>query len=429
MPDSLVRRAAVLGAGTMGSQIAALLASRGIACDLLDLPAEPDRDRLAQEAKLRLTGMRPPPLEDPAALDLITPGNLADDLPRLGDADWVIEAVSEDLETKRRIWASAAPHLRPGSIASSNTSGITISSIAKALPQGLRPRFLGAHFFNPPGHMRLLEVIPSDETDREVVTELSRFAEDVLGKRVVIARDVPNFISNRVGVYSLMVALRAMEELGLKPDQVDSITGPAMGRPRSATFRTLDLVGLDVLVRVCENNRIVAENASDREIFSVPSYLQRLVERGWTGEKAGQGFYKRLKEDGKSRVLAVDIETFQYRDRTAYSAKSLDAALEVEEPEDRLRTLVGGADQAGRFAWRVLSQTMAYAARMVGVASDDTASIDAVMRWGFAWEVGPFQAWDALGVSDTVTRMKSDGLALPPWVEKQAVEGRRFDPC
>ena len=429
MPDSLVKRVAVLGAGTMGSQIAALLASKGIACDLLDLPAEPDRDRLAQEAKRRLTGMRPPPLEDQSALDLITPGNFADDLSRLGDADWVIEAVSEDLETKRQIWASVAPHLRSGAIASTNTSGITISSIAQALPKALRPRFLGAHFFNPPGRMRLLEVIPSDETDREVVTELSRFAENVLGKGVVIARDVPNFISNRVGVYSLMVGLRAMEEYGLKPDQVDSITGPAMGRPRSATFRTLDLVGLDVLVRVCENNRIVAEGASDREVFSVPSYLQQLVERGWTGEKAGQGFYKRVKEDGKSRVLTVDLKTFQYRERAAYGAESLDAALEVQEPVERLRSLVAYSDTAGRFAWRVLSQTMAYAARMVGVASDDTASIDKVMRWGFAWEVGPFQAWDALGVADTVNRMKSDGLALPPWVEEIAAKGRRFYPC
>ena len=415
-----VNRAAVLGAGTMGAQIAGLLASNGIACDLLDVPDSPDRDGLATGAIERLPGLRPPALDSPDALHLIRPGNIADDLPRLAQADWVIEAVSEDLAVKSRLWTNMAEHLRPDAIASTNTSGIAIASIALALPAEVRRRFLGAHFFNPPRHMRLLEVIPTPETAPGVTAALSRFCEDALGKVVVTAKDVTGFISNRVGVYALMAAVRAMDKFNLGPDEADSITGTAMGRPRSATFRTLDLVGLDVLVSICDNNAAAADEAWEREAFAVPDYIRKMVELGWTGDKAGQGFYRRLKEDGETKVLVLDPETLQYRERRRLRAESLTAALATDDPASRLEVLLGHEDVAGRFAWRALSRAMAYAAQMVGVVTDDLESIDKVMRWGFAWEIGLFEAWQALGISATAERMRADGLELPQWVERMA---------
>ncbi|MBI4337591.1 MAG: 3-hydroxyacyl-CoA dehydrogenase [Chloroflexi bacterium] len=421
-----VRRVAVLGAGTMGAQIAGLLASLGISCDLLDLPSEGRPSRLAEEAKKRLLTLRPPPLYGPDALELVRPGNFKDDLPRLAEADWVIEAVAEKLEVKRQLWAGAAAHLRPEALASTNTSGILIAAIAEALPPSLRRRFLGTHFFNPPRYLHLLEVIPGPETDPEVLTTVCRFAEVVLGKGVVIARDVPNFIGNRLGTYGLLVTLRAMEELGLQPDEVDGVTGPAMGRPGSATFRTLDLVGLDVFVAVCDNVRNGAAEEWERTAFDVPPYIREMLRRGWLGEKAGQGFYQRVQANGETQVMALQLDTFEYRPRRGLQAASLAAVRDVEDPAQRLRLLVGSNDAAGRFAWRVLSSLLAYAARKVGEVADDIVSIDRAMRWGFGWELGPFETWDALGVATTVERMRADGLAVPQWVADLAERGETF---
>ncbi len=422
----MIRRAAVLGAGTMGAQIAALLAGHGIPCDLFDLPSEGQRNRLAEEAKRRLATIKPPPLLSPESLNLIRPANFSDDLSRLEEADWVIEAVTENLDTKRELWAQAAPFLRADVIISSNTSAIPVASIADALPKKLRRRFLGTHFFNPPRYLRLLEVIRTPDTDPKVAAAIQRFAEQVLGKGVVYAHDIPNFIANRIGAYGLMITLRAMEEFGLGPDEVDSITGPAIGRPSSATFRTLDLVGPDVQTYVCENMRQSVTEAWEQEAFKVPSYLRELVKRGWIGEKAGQGFYKREVKDGETQILALQLDTFEYRPRRRVQAASLAAVQDVEDPGERLRTLVAAEDTAGRFAWRVLSQVLAYSAQKVEEIADDIASIDRAMRLGFGWEIGPFEIWDALGVSATVERMQADGVAVPTWVEKMAAEGAPF---
>lgn len=427
----IVRRAVVLGAGTMGSQIAALLASEGVRCDLLDLASEGGegtRSRLAEEARRRLLELRPPPLDTPDALDLIRPGNFSDDLDRLERADWVIEAVAENLEIKRELWARAAPHLPAGAIASSNTSGIPIASIAEALPRGLRERFLGTHFFNPPRYLKLVEVIPTADTEPEVVDAISRFCEEVLGKGVVVAHDVPNFIANRVGCYGIMVTLRAAEEFGLGLDEVDAITGPAMGRPKSATFRTMDLVGIDVFVNVSDNMRGYARESWEREAFETPPYLRELVKRGWIGEKGGQGAFKRVKEAGETRILVLEPDTFEYRPRRLFDAPSLAAIEDVGQVEKRLRMLVGSDDRAGRFAWRVLSQTLVYAARMVGEVADDVASIDKAMRWGWGWDLGPFETWEGLGLPETVARMQADGLDVPGWVVGLADKGGSFYP-
>ena len=427
----IVRRAVVLGAGTMGSQIAALLASEGVRCDLLDLASEGGegtRSRLAEEARRHLLELRPPPLDTPDALDLIRPGNFSDDLDRLERADWVIEAVAENLEIKRELWARAAPHLPAGAIASSNTSGIPIASIAEALPRGLRERFLGTHFFNPPRYLKLVEVIPTADTEPEVVDAISRFCEEVLGKGVVVAHDVPNFIANRVGCYGIMVTLRAAEEFGLGLDEVDAITGPAMGRPKSATFRTMDLVGIDVFVNVSDNMRGYARESWEREAFETPPYLRELVKRGWIGEKGGQGAFKRVKEAGETRILVLEPDTFEYRPRRLFDAPSLAAIEDVGQVEKRLRMLVGSDDRAGRFAWRVLSQTLVYAARMVGEVAADVASIDKAMRWGWGWDLGPFETWEGLGLPETVARMQADGLDVPGWVVGLADKGGSFYP-
>lgn len=422
----LVRHAAVLGAGTMGLQLAALLAGQGISCDLLDLPSEGRRDRLAEEAKRRLPRLRPSPLYSLEALDLIRPGNVADHLARLGEADWVIEAVAERLDVKRDLWGRVAQYLRADAIASTNTSGIPIAAIAEALPPERRPRFLGTHFFNPPRYLRLLELIPTKATDPAVVAAIRGFGEQVLGKGVVVACDVPSFIGNRVGVYGLMTTLRAMEALGMAPDEVDGVTGRPMGRPGSATFRTLDLVGLDVVMDVCDNTRAALADPQEKAAFEIPPYLREMVKRGWTGEKAGQGFYKRVESGPEPQVIVLQLDTLEYRPRKRLQAPSLAAVQEMEDPGERLRTLVYAEDVAGRLAWRVLAPVLVYAAQKVGEVADDIASIDQAMRWGFGWELGPFEAWDALGISKTVPRMQADGLAVPEWVVRLAESNGSF---
>ena len=425
----IVRRAAVLGAGTMGAQIAALLANQGIPCDLLDLAsdaADQPRNRLAEEGKERLLKLTPSPIYGRDVMDLIRPGNFSDDLPRLREADWVIEAVVERLDVKQAIWGQMAEHLRPDVIASSNTSGIPIRSIVEKLPLAVRRRVVGTHFFNPPRYLRLLEVTPTADTDPAVVEAISRFAEHGLGKGVVVARDVPNFIANRIGCYGFTVSLRAMEEFELGPDEVDTITGAPMGRPNSATFRTLDLVGIDVFVQICDNTVGFVTEDWEKEAYQVPGYVRKLVENGWTGDKGGQGFYKRVREGGATQILTLDPATMEYRPRRRAGEPSVAAAAAQDDVGARIRGLVEADDRAGRFAWRVLSQMLAYSAQKVGEVCDDIDSIDRAMRWGFGWELGPFEAWDAIGVAESVRRMAADGVDVPGWVTDMAAKGESF---
>jgi 3-hydroxyacyl-CoA dehydrogenase len=424
----------------MGSQIAGHLANNGIKCFLLDLAPSvsagagdgkdgrkrPGRSQLAEAAMDRLLKLKPAPLYSNDVLKLITPGNFEDDLARIGEADWVIEAVAENPAIKAQVWSRIAPHIRPDAIASTNTSGIPIGSLAQALPADLRRRFLGTHFFNPPRYLHLLEVIPAADTDPNVVADISRFAEQVLGKGVVVARDIPNFISTRIGCYGMMAVLEAMEEFGIGPDEADSITGPAMARPRSATFRTLDLVGLDVFVDVCANVSRSVSDEAERKAFLPPQYFHQLIGRKWLGEKSGQGFYKRVQQDGKTEILALDPKSLEYRPQKRMQSAALAAVRDIEDPGERLKTVVNADDVAGRFAWRVLSRLLAYSAGKVGEVADDVASIDRAMRWGFGWELGPFETWDALGVKPTTERMRADGLNIPGWVEDLAATDGKF---
>ena len=411
----------------MGAQIAAYLANRGVPSDLLDLRSEGERPSvLAEQAKERLKSHRPPPFESASALDLVRTGNFEDDIERLSQADWVLEAVVERLDVKLAVWKSAARHVRPGAIVSTNTSGIRIADIAKAIPPDMRSRFLGTHFFNPPRYLPLLEIIPTPETSREVIASIKSFAAEVMGKGVVTAHDVPGFITNRVGSYAFQVAIAAAEEFSLGFDEIDAITGPAMGRPNSATFRTLDLVGLDIYADICDNLRELLEPRWERDAFKVPEYVRKMLERGWLGDKSGQGFYKRIRDAGRSEILVLDPVGFGYRPRRHQDSETLKAASEEEDVATKLRVLVSGVELENQVAWRILSQVLAYSAHKVGDVADDIISIDRAMRWGFNWSLGPFEMWDAIGLGLSVERMQSDMLDVPAWVLSLAESGLGF---
>lgn len=417
-----IRKAAVLGAGTMGAQIAAHLANNGIQCLLLDMvpkdagdnPAE--RNRLAVDALKNLPKMKPAPLYSAEAAALITPGNFADDLDKIKDVDWVVEAVIENLDIKRDLWGKVAAVLGPDTVASTNTSGIPIKDIAEGMPADFRRRFLGTHFFNPPRYLHLLEVIPLEDTDPAVVRRMSEFAERVLGKGVVVAKDTPNFIANRVGTFGLLETLRAMEEHGLRADEVDAVTGPVMGRPRSATFRTLDVVGIDVFAFVADNLHKTAPEQWERDAFALPPVIKELIERGWLGEKTRKGFYERTRVDGKTEILVLDTETMEFVPRRRLNAPSLTTLRAVEDVRQRMKQLVSAPDAAGRFAWTVLKRTLLYTAKVAQEMADDIVSIDRALKWGFGWELGPFEVWDAIGLKSSVKRMREEGEEIPDWV-------------
>jgi 3-hydroxyacyl-CoA dehydrogenase len=438
-----IRRAAVLGAGVMGSAIAAHLANAGIPTFLLDVvpPELTDddrrkgftrdapgfRNRIAArglEAALRAS---PPAFFSPADARLITIGNIEDHLAWLSDADWIVEAVVERLEVKTDLLARVEAHRTPGSLVSSNTSGIPIRRLAAGRSDDFRRHFLGTHFFNPPRYMKLLELIPGPDTLPDSMRAMAEFGERVLGKGVVLAKDTPNFIANRIGTFGLFAAMRLMTEGGYTIEEVDRLTGPAVGRPRSATFRTADLVGLDTVLQIAAN---IAEGVSDdeeRRAYAVPPFLAELVRRGWLGEKSGQGFYKRVKGAGGSEILVLDYTSMEYRPQRAVSFPSLDAAQGVEEAAARIRALASADDRGGRFVWQALREVVHYAARRIPEIADELTSVDRAMRWGFGWELGPFEVWDALGVEPAARRMEREGWELPPLVRRLlATEARSF---
>ena len=398
----------------MGAQIAALIASRGIPCDLLDLDTT-----LADRAKQRLPTLRPPALDHPRALTLIRPGSFAADLPRLARADLIIEAITERLDPKLNLWATAAPHIRDTAILTTNTSGIPINRIAAALPPSARPRFLGAHFFNPPRHLPLLELIPATDTAPATIAALRHFAQDTLDKRVIIAKDVPGFITNRIGCYYFLATMRAADQFNLAPDQADAISGPLIGRPASAIYRTLDIVGIDILADICDNTRSALTSDWERAAFDPPPYIRQMLTRGWLGDKSGQGFYKRERSNNKSRILTLHPRQMRYHERQP-RPQSLAHLQSIESAPQRIKALVSSDRVAGKFAWRALSQLLTFAAAKAPEIAHDIISIDRAMRWGFNWQLGPFETWDALGVPATTRRMLQDGLPVPNWTQRLA---------
>ena len=417
-----IRKVVVLGAGTMGAQVAAHVAGQGLEVALLDLPSPaPDRSALARRGLESLKKLQPSPLHLPEHAALIRPGNFEDDWSSLADADWVFEAVVEDVEVKRQLFAKVAAAVKPHAIVTSNTSGLGIAAMTSHLPPEFRRRFLGTHFFNPPRYLKLLETIPGPETDPEVIEHDRRLLRRGAGQgRGAAPRTRPNFIANRIGSYAFGQAIRAMQDLDLTIEEVDDLTGPAIGRAKSATFRTADIAGVDVCVKVWPNLYDAVPGDPEREVFRVPDFMRAMVERGWLGEKKGVGFYQK---DG-AEILALDWKTLEYRERRKAKFASVEAAQSVDDVGARLRQILAGKDKAAQFLDRVLSATCLYAASLVPEISDDVVSVDRAMEWGYGWGQGPFRLLDALGVAAVAERAKAAGRPVPPLVEALLAAGR-----
>jgi 3-hydroxyacyl-CoA dehydrogenase len=411
----LVRRAGVLGAGTMGSRIAAHLANAGIPALLLDMVPEGNgsRNRLAETALANLAKAKPAAFYETSLAAMVTPGNFEDDLPKLKQCDWVIEAVAENLEIKRALLEKVVPHLGAQAVLTTNTSGLPIAKIAAGL-KSHRERFFGTHFFNPPRYMQLLEIIPTAESDAGLVAAFATFADRTLGKQVVFANDTPNFIANRIGVAVMFTASALMLEQGLTIEEADALTGPALGFPRTGTFRLADIVGIDVLAHVAAN---FPEGVIPGGFGAI---LQEIVKRGWLGDKTGQGFYKKTRgADGKEQRFVLDLNTFEYRPLEKANLPALEMAKNAATVQERLKLLLANdpkKDKAARFLWPFLSSLWNFAADRIGEAANDAPSIDQAMRAGFNWELGPFELWDAAGVRETVVRMQDLGIAVSPAV-------------
>lgn len=422
-----IKRAAVLGSGVMGSGIAAHLANIGIPVLLLDIvPRELDeeevkkgltledktvRNRLAQTAVQKLLKQKPAPLTDKSHLERIEVGNFEDDMHRISEADWIIEVVVEKLAVKQEVFALVDQYRKKGSIVSSNTSGISVEAMAEGRSEDFRKHFLGTHFFNPPRYLKLLEVIPTKDTDQDILAFMRTFGEDILGKGVVVAKDTPNFIANRIGTYGLLVTVQKMVKGGYRIGEVDSITGPIIGRPKSATFRTLDVVGLDTFAHVAKNVHEQVEG-KEKEVFEIPEFMQKMLENKWLGSKSGQGFYKK---EGKD-IYELNPETFEYEERTRLHAPSLEQAKQAKELENKLKALIYADDRAGELLRGITIPTLIYSAELLGEIADDIIAIDQAMKWGFGWEVGPFELWDAIGVEKSVELIEQQGFKVPSWI-------------
>ncbi len=424
-----IRRAAVIGAGNMGAQIAAHLANVGIPSLLMDvvptelLPEEQKRGLTLQspEVRNRVTKtlfdrarkLSPAPLFVPEAASLVRIGNVEDNLPEIQEADWVLEAVLERMELKVALHARIAAEARPDALVTTNTSGLSVAGMVKDLPREYRRRFFGTHFFNPPRYMRLLELIPTNDSDPALVKAFGEFGEAVLGKGTVRAKDTPGFVANRIGCFDLQHVIWLMLEEGLSIDEVDAITGPAIGRPKSATFRLGDIVGVDLLSQMGRNLRQSLEHDGHAKIFRPVEFIEEMVKRGWWGEKKGQGFYQRVKTDQGREIHTLDYRTLTYRPQQKPRFGSLEAVNRLADPADRIRALCASADKAGGFAWKHLSAVLCYAAERLAEIADDVVTVDDAMKWGYNWELGPFETWDALGVRQTVDRLAKEGRAVP----------------
>jgi 3-hydroxyacyl-CoA dehydrogenase len=424
----------------MGAAIAAHLANAGIPTLLLDIapreltPEEeakglsPDspqvRDRIANAGYTGLTRSRPAAYMLPDNSKLITVGNFSDDMAKIGDCDLVIEAVVENLEIKHKVFAEVEKYRKPTATIASNTSGIPIRSIAEPFSDDFKTHFLGIHFFNPPRYMKLVEIIPTEWTGGEIACGIAGFLDQKLGKGVVPAKDRPNFIANRIGTFGMMATVHEMLAMGFTPTEVDQMTGKAIGHASSATFRTSDLVGLDVLVHVNKNLHPAVPDDEDREVFNIPQVIEAMLERKLLGDKTGGGFYKKTKDaEGKTAILELDLGTFEYKPQEKTKFASLDAAKQIEDVPARVKRLVWGDDKVGEFLWKTMSRTFRYAANRIPEIADSVVEIDNAIKWGFGWEIGVFESWDAVGVTESVERMKTEGQPVPANVEKMLAAG------
>jgi 3-hydroxyacyl-CoA dehydrogenase len=430
-----INKIAVLGAGTMGARIAAHFANAGVPSYLFDI-VPPDADGPARN-KIATAGLeaaqksKPAAFMEPSLARLVTVGNFEDDIKKLADVDWIIEAVVENLEIKRALLKKVEAVRKPGTIVTTNTSGLPVHKIAEGFSDDFRWAWFGTHFFNPPRYMRLLEIIPTPEADKAAIEAIAHFCDIRLGKGAVIAKDTPNFIGNRIGTFSVLNVMRLMQEMDLNIEEVDALTGQAVGWPKSATFRTIDLVGLDILGHVVGN---MTKNVRDeRSELKLPDFFNQMLEHRWLGDKTKGGFYKKSKSDGKEEErLALDWKTLQYHPRQKPKFAALDMAKNIEDTGTRIRSLLGlngsapqKGDKAGAFLWSALCDLWTYSANRVPEISDSVVEIDRAMKMGFNWELGPFELWDAAGVEATVARMKKEGKTVPPNVERLLASGQK----
>ncbi len=407
-----LRTAAVLGAGVMGSQIAAHLANAGLTVHLLDIPApEGDKNAIVEAAWKKALKLKPPILFTDKVARRVTLGNFDEHLDRLAEVDWVIEVVVENLAIKQQLMARIEGIISHDAIVSTNTSGLPVNEIAKELPVSFRQRFLGTHFFNPPRYLKLLELIPTEDTDIDILLRLKWFGRLHLGKGIVVAKDTPNFIANRIGIYATMLGIKAFTDEGYTIEEIDTLTGTLVGRPKSGTFRTADLVGLDTLVYVAKNLYPAIPHDESREAFRVPDLLTKLVETGILGAKTGQGFYK--KEKGK--ILSLNPKTFAYEAAKPMDLGELKSIQKLELPE-RLKALYQDKGSAGKFFRKYILSILSYSAYRIPEITDSPAEIDRAMRWGFGWELGPFEIWDILGFATIVTDMQTADIPLADWI-------------
>jgi 3-hydroxyacyl-CoA dehydrogenase len=380
-----IRAVGVLGAGTMGAQIAAHVANAGVPVVLLDLTAD-----TAREGLKRARALKPEPFFTPDSLARITTGGFDADLAKLKDVDWIMEAVVEQLDVKRALFEKIETVRRPGTIVSSNTSGIPIASLAEGRSEDFHKHLLGTHFFNPPRYLRLVEIIPTADTDPAVVERVAHFCDHRLGKGVVLAKDMPNFIGNHLALYGVMLTLKALESGKYTIEEIDAMTGPAIGRPKSATFRTMDIAGVDILAHVAGNLG-----------FELPAFVGKMIEKGMVGEKAGQGFYKRVKNAGGSEILTLDPVTLEYRSKQPAKIASIEAGKSIDDTAQRIKALYNSKDKAGEFLRETLGPTLDYAAKVAPHIAYSTDDVDRVMRWGFGWDLGPYEIMKAIGGFDT----------------------------
>jgi 3-hydroxyacyl-CoA dehydrogenase len=432
-----IEKAVVLGAGTMGARIAAHFANAGLPVVLLDIVppgvevGSPDRNKIVRAGLEAAKKSKPAAFFTAALAEKVSIGNFEDDLQRVAEADWIIEVVAENLEIKRKLLSRVAALRKPGAIVTTNTSGLPVHLIAEGMSEEFQENWCGTHFFNPPRYLKLVEIIPGPKTSSDVIETLREFCDRRLGKGVVEAKDTPNFIANRIGTFSMLNALRLMGELDMTVEEVDACTGPAVGWPKSATFRTADLVGLDVLTHVIKNIYETAPDDESRERYRIPALLEEMTKRGWLGDKTGQGFYKKTKE-GPREILTLDVKTMEYRAKQKAKFASLEAGKGIENTKERLRSLVGPilqgqkGDKAQQFLWQALSETCLYAARRVPEIADSVAEVDRAMRWGFGWELGPFEIMDAIGVKEFAAQVEKDGRALPVLIARVSETGKGF---
>ncbi len=430
-----IRKVAVLGAGVMGSGIAALLANTRTPCLLLDIvppnlgeterQIKAKRDMFAVSAVDKALKTRQPmcPFYAPEFARYVETGNLEDDLHRLADCDWVIEVVVENMDIKRSLFAKLEQICRPDCIISSNTSGLSIQGMTEGRGDAFKQHFLVTHFFNPVRHMRLLEFVVGPSTLPEVVETVATFGADVLGKGVVYGKDTPNFVANRIGVHAMMATIHQMTTDGLTVEEVDELVGTPVGRPKSAAFRTADLVGLDTFAHVARTCLESPAADEDRDVFQVPEWLQKMVQNGWLGNKTKQGFYKKTGSGADKAYFQINPTTLEYVPTARPKLAPAKATKGVEEPAKRIRKALAVDDKYGQFLWKLMARSLVYAANRVGEIADDIVNIDNAMKWGFNWELGPFETWDALGLADSIPKIEALGFKVPAWVKQVLTAG------